>query len=59
MSKKTSANVMRIMGATLAVCSAMAIVGSSKTSNCTAKKTMKNAINKMSNIVDTVTSFRQ
>lgn len=57
MSKKSATNVMRIMGATLAVCSAMAIVGSSKTGNCTAKKTMKNAMNKMSDIVDTVTSF--
>ena len=53
MSKKTSTNMMKIMGATLAVCSAAAI----KTSNSSAKKTMKKAGEKVVEFVDTVASF--
>ena len=57
MNKKTSANVMRAMGATLAVCSAVAIMGASKSNSCTAKKTMKTTADKVVDFVDTVTSF--
>lgn len=57
MNKKTSANVMRAMGATLAVCSAVAIMGASKSNSCTAKKTMKKTADKVADFVDTVTSF--
>lgn len=57
MNKKTSANVMRAMGATLAVCSAVAIMGASKSNSYTAKKTMKKTADKVVDFVDTVTSF--
>lgn len=57
MNKKTTANVMRAMGATLAVCSAVAIMGASKSNSCTAKKTMKKTADKVVDFVDTVTSF--
>ena len=53
MSKKTSTNMMKIMGATLAVCSAAAIMGGMKTSNSSAKKTMKKAGEKVVEFVDT------
>ena len=49
MSKKTSTNMMKIMGATLAVCSAAAIMGG--------MKTMKKAGEKVVEFVDTVASF--
>jgi hypothetical protein len=45
------------MGATLAVCSAAAIMGGMKTSNSSAKKTMKKAGEKVVEFVDTVASF--
>lgn len=49
--------MMKIMGATLAVCSAAAIMGGMKTSNSSAKKTMKKAGEKVVEFVDTVASF--
>ena len=52
MSKKTSTNMMKIMGATLAVCSAAAIMGGMKTSNSSAKKTMKKAGKKVISAMD-------
>ena len=52
MSKKTSTNMMKIMGATLAVCSAAAIMGGMKTSNSSAKKTMKKAGEKVVEFVE-------
>lgn len=57
MTKKTSSNVMKVMGATLAVCSAVAIMGAAKTDNCMAKKTLKKAADKVSGFVDTVASI--
>ncbi|MGN1124440.1 MAG: hypothetical protein ACI4RR_08865 [Eubacterium sp.] len=57
MNKKKTANMMRIMGATFAVCSAAALMGSTKTSNYSAKKTMKKTADKVSEFVDTVASF--
>ena len=57
MSKNTSSNMMKIMGATLAVCSAAALMGSTKTTNSSAKKTMKKAGEKVVEFVDTVASF--
>lgn len=57
MSKKTSTNMMKIMGVTLAVCSAAAIMGGMKTSNSSAKKTMKKAGEKVVEFADTVASF--
>lgn len=49
--------MMKIMGATLAVCSAAALMGSTKTTNSSAKKTMKKAGEKVVEFVDTVASF--
>ncbi len=57
MSKKTTANLMKAMGATLAVCSAVAIMGSTKTGSSQAKKTMKKTAGKVADFVDTVASF--
>ena len=47
MNKKDTSNMMKIMGATLAVCSAAAIMGG----------TMKKAGEKVVDFVDTVASF--
>ena len=57
MTKKTTSNVMKAMGATLAVCSAVAIMGASKTNSSTAKKTMKKTVGKVADFVDSVASF--
>ena len=57
MSKKTSTNMMKIMGVTLAVCSAAAIMGGMKSNSFSAKKTMKKAGEKVVDFVDTVASF--
>ncbi|MDD6728795.1 MAG: hypothetical protein PUE08_06230 [Eubacteriales bacterium] len=56
MKKKTTANVMKIMGATFAVCSAAALMGSAKSGSSmnSAKKTMKKTADKVSEFVDTV-----
>lgn len=56
--KKMSSTTMKIMGATFAVCSAAAMMGSMKPSGTKAmKKTMKNAAEKMVGFVDTVASI--
>lgn len=57
MSKKATANMLRAMGATLAVCSAAAMMGASKANCSSAKKTMKKTADKVVNFVDTVSSF--
>lgn len=57
MSKKTSANVMKIMGATLAVCSAAALVSSTKSNSMNAKKAVKKTADRVVDFVDTVASF--
>ena len=49
--------MMKIMGATLAVCSAAAIMGGMKTNSFSAKKAMKKAGEKVVDFVDTVASF--
>lgn len=59
MNVKTSRIMMKCVGATLAICSVMAVAGgccSNSTSSST-KKFMKKTMNKMSDIVDTVASF--
>ncbi|HCK42885.1 MAG TPA: hypothetical protein DHW16_00545 [Ruminococcaceae bacterium] len=55
MKMNTQRNVMKCIGATLAVCSAIAMVGGTK--SCSAKKTIKKTVNKMADIVDSVTAF--
>lgn len=57
MSKKTSANMMKAVGCTLAVCSAVAMMGASKTNTMSAKKAMKKTADKVMDFVDTVTSM--
>ena len=57
MNKKDTSNMMKIMGATLAVCSAAAIMGGMKTNSFSAKKTMKKAGEKVVDFVDTVAAF--
>ncbi len=57
MKKKTTANVMKVMGATLAVFSAAAMMGAVKTDNSSVKKTMKKTADKVVDFVDTVASF--
>ncbi|MCH5314631.1 MAG: hypothetical protein J1E81_01860 [Eubacterium sp.] len=56
MSKKTS-SIMKVMGATIAVCSAAAMLTSSKSSNANMKKTMKKTADKVVGFVDTVASM--
>lgn len=57
MNKKMTANVMRVMGATLAVCSAAAFVSSAKSGSMNAKKAVKKTAGKVVDFVDTVASF--
>lgn len=57
MSKKTSANVMKIMGASLAICSAAALVSSTKSNSMNAKKAVKKTADRVVDFVDTVASF--
>ncbi|GEM_PF-4904107 len=55
--KKKTANTMRALGATFAVCSAVAIMGAAKTENTSVKKTMKKTADKVVGFVDTVASL--
>ena len=55
--KKKTANTMRALGATLAVCSAAAIIGASKTDQMSAIKTMKKSGDWVVGFVDTVASL--
>lgn len=56
MKKKTTANIMKAVGATFAVCSAAAIMGAAK-NDTSAKKTMKKTADKVIDFVDTIASF--
>lgn len=56
MGKKT-ANMMKVMGATIAVCSAAAMLTSSKSGSTNMKKTMKKTADKVVGFVDTVASM--
>ncbi|MCM1285418.1 MAG: hypothetical protein NC213_01310 [Acetobacter sp.] len=55
--KKTSANIMKVMGATIAVCSAAALMTSTKSNSQTAKKAMQKTVDKVAGFVDTMTSM--
>ena len=57
MSKKTQQTMLKALGGTLAVCSAVAFAGSKKDNMIIPKKTMKNAVDKVADFVDTVTSM--
>ena len=52
----TTKNIMKGIGATLAVCSAVTMMASAKNSGG-AKKSMKKTVTKISDIVDTFSSF--
>ena len=53
----TTKNIMKGIGATLAVCSAVTMMASAKSGGTAAKKTMKKTVNKVADVVDTITSF--
>lgn len=55
--KKKTTNTMLAVGATLAVCSAAAMMSATKSDNASAKKTIKKATDKVVSFVDTVASF--
>lgn len=57
MKKKTTANIMKAVGATFAVCSAAAMMGAAKSDSASAKKTMRKTADKVVEFVDTVASF--
>lgn len=57
MKKKTTANIMKAVGATFAVCSAAAMMGAAKSDSTSAKKTMKKTADKVVEFVDTIASF--
>lgn len=50
-------NVMKVVGATLAVCSAMTMLQGSKMSNSSVKKAVKKTANKVANVVDMMSAF--
>lgn len=49
--------MMKIVGATLAVCSAMTMLQGSKMSSNTAKKAVKKTADKVANVVDMMSAF--
>ena len=67
MSNKKSMIIMKCVGGTLAICSALAMVGGTKSATMSGTKTsgmsgstkkmMKKTVNKMSDIVDTISAF--
>ena len=57
MSIKASKMMMKCVGATLALCSAMALAGGCCSRSSSTKKFMKKTMNKMSDVVDTLASF--
>lgn len=57
MSAKTTRVLMKCVGATLAVCSAVAMVGGCQSNSNSAKKTMKKTANKFADIIDTVSDM--
>ncbi|MBR1762428.1 MAG: hypothetical protein IJ731_03585 [Eubacterium sp.] len=57
MKMNTTKNIMKGIGATLAVCSAVTMMASSKSAGASTKKAMKKTVNKVADVVDTFTSF--
>lgn len=55
--KKKTANTMKVLGATLAVCSAAAMMSAAKSDNMSAKKTVKKTADKVVTFVDTIASM--
>jgi hypothetical protein len=57
MKVNTSKNIMKGVGATLAVCSALAMVSSAKPASMATKKAVKKTASKLSDIVDSISAF--
>lgn len=59
MSMKTAKIMMKCIGGTLAVCSAVAMAGGcvANSGSSSTKKTMKKTMNRITDFVDTVSSF--
>ena len=57
MKTQTSKMIMKGVGATLAVCSALAMASSTKPNSFMAKKAVKKTANKVADIVDSISSF--
>lgn len=59
MSNKKAMIIMKCVGGTLAICSALAMTGGMKACSMSGnmKKMMKKTVNKMSDIVDAISSF--
>jgi hypothetical protein len=56
MKMNTSKNVMKCVGATLAICSAVTMMNSVKSSS-SAKKTIKKTAGKVVDMIDTINTF--
>ncbi len=57
MKPSTAKTVMKCVGATLAVCSALSMLGGTKMKASCAKKAVKKTANKVVDIVDTISAF--
>lgn len=57
MKMNTTKNIMKGIGGVLAVCSAVTMMASTKTSGASTKKVMKKTVDKVADVVDTLTSF--
>lgn len=57
--KRKTTNAMKIMGTTLAVCSAAMLMGTTMSGNNSTKKTMKKTAQKVTEFVDTVSALMQ
>ena len=57
MKTNTSKMIMKGVGATLAVCSALAMASSTKPASMFAKKAVKKTAKKMADVVDSISSF--
>lgn len=57
MKTNTSKNIMKGVGATLAVCSALAMASGSKGMGFSTKKAVKKTANKVADVVDSIATF--
>ena len=57
MKTNTSKMIMKGVGATLAVCSALAMASSSRAASLGTKKAVKKTANKIADVVDSISSF--
>lgn len=57
MKQSTTKTIMKCVGATLAVCSAISMFEGTKSPNANTKKMVKKTANKVADFVDTVATF--